>query len=46
MTYLHFVIHLVPMPRSSVAWGGVAVALGFALLAGSLAASYRFVRRA
>jgi len=42
-SYGHWVLtaHVVPVPRSSVAWGESAVALGFALLAGSLLASYR-----
>jgi hypothetical protein len=37
--------HLVPAPRSAAQWGGVAVALGFALLAASLGASYRLRAR-
>jgi hypothetical protein len=32
---------LVPPPRSALEWGGAAVALGFLLLVGSLATSYR-----
>jgi hypothetical protein len=45
-TYLHalFQAGLVPAPRSLVEWGGAAVALGFAILVGSLAASYRLRR--
>jgi hypothetical protein len=47
-SYLHFVLqaHLVSAPRTSGEWGAAAVALGFALLGGSLGASYRFSRRA
>jgi hypothetical protein len=46
--YLHFVVQarLVPAPRTTVEWGASAVALGFVLLAGSLAASYRLRPRA
>jgi hypothetical protein len=42
--YVHWLVQagLLPAPRSEFEWGGSAVALGFALLAGSLAASYRF----
>jgi hypothetical protein len=41
--HLHFVLaaHLVPAPRTHLEWGASAVGLGFLLLAGSLAASYR-----
>jgi hypothetical protein len=41
-SYGHFALasHLVPIPRSSVAWGESAVALGFAMLGGALFASY------
>lgn len=47
VTYLHFVVQarLVPPPRSHLEWGATAVALGFVLLAGSLAASYRLRAR-
>jgi hypothetical protein len=31
---------MIPMPRSTLQWGGSAIALGFALLVGSLATSY------
>jgi hypothetical protein len=42
-TYVHFVAQagLMPVPRSLVEWGASAVGLGFALLVGSLATSYR-----
>ena len=48
VAYLHFVVkaHLVPAPRSLLEWGGTAMVLGFALLVGSLAASYRLRRTA
>ncbi len=36
--------HLIPAPRSLVEWGATAVALGFALLLASLAATYRLRR--
>lgn len=44
---VHVVVqqHLVPAPRSLLEWGGTAVALGFALLLASLAASYRLSTR-
>lgn len=40
---LHFVVanHLVPAPTSLVQWGALAVVLGFVLLVGSLAVSWR-----
>jgi hypothetical protein len=43
VSYLHFVVQagIVPAPRSLVEWGASAVGLGFALLAASLATSYR-----
>lgn len=43
---MHLVVqaHLVPAPQSLLGWGGTAVGLGFALLLGSLAASYRLRR--
>ena len=37
--------HALSLPRSSAQWGLVAVSLGFLLLAGSLASSYRRVAR-
>lgn len=42
-TYAHAALraHLVPIPRSGVAWGETIVGLGFALLAASLVTSYR-----
>jgi hypothetical protein len=45
--YCHLVLqaHLLPMPSSVAAWGEAAVALGFALLAGSLFTSYRLRER-
>ncbi len=41
--YSHLVIvtHLVSLPRTSTQWGASAIALGFLLLGGSLATSYR-----
>jgi hypothetical protein len=41
--YAHLIVqaHLVPIPTTSVAWGETTIALGFALLAASLLASYR-----
>jgi hypothetical protein len=47
-TYLHFALQarLVPPPRTRGEWGAVAVALGFLLLGGSLAATYRLSRSA
>ena len=46
-SYGHFVVQaqLVPAPRSSGEWGASAVALGFVLLLGSLATSYRLRAR-
>ena len=38
--------NLVPAPESSAAWGASIIGLGFALLAGSLAVTYRFRTRA
>ena len=38
--------NLVPAPESTVAWGASTIGLGFALLAGSLAVTYRFRTRA
>ena len=43
--HLLFQSGLVPMPRTHLGWGVATVTLGFALLAGSLAASYRFATR-
>lgn len=45
--FLHTLLQkdLVPAPRSLLEWGGTAVALGFALLLASLAASYQLRRR-
>jgi hypothetical protein len=42
--YGHLVVQkdLIPWPSSATEWGATAIALGFALLAGSLAVSYRF----
>ena len=42
-SYAHFVLQagLVPAPRSLVEWGASAMGLGFVLLLGSLATSYR-----
>jgi len=40
--HAHLVAHVVPAPRGAFEWGLTSVTLGFALLFGSLAASYRF----
>ncbi len=44
----HFAIQarLVPVPRTTVAWGETSVAVGFVLLAGALFTSYRLRPRA
>jgi len=43
VAYAHAALqaHLVPMPRSRIEWGAVAVGVGFALLGAALGASYR-----
>ncbi len=42
LTYVHLAAceHLIPMPHSSTGWGELGIALGFALLGGSLLVSY------
>jgi hypothetical protein len=45
-THFAFAAGIVALPRTITQWGGTSVALGFALLAGSLVASYRVQRNA
>jgi len=39
--YVHLAAHVVPGPKTALQWGVTAVALGFALLGGSLGVTYR-----